>query len=153
MGGPAENFVSGHPLVSRNSAGTVTATFVVPSDVSPGLGRKILLGTQAFANLGVVTPDFILPANFLNASGGQVSWADGALSAGTVSWGPYTGTGANGTPIATNSNADNKSLTRVDNSINDNADFQSLDNTPENNANVSGHIAPPAAADNWELYE
>ncbi len=152
MEGPGENFVSTHHLVSKNASGTVIGNYTVPTDVAAGFQRKILLGTQAFANLNVVTPDFILPANFLSPTAGQVSWVDGALPGGTVTWGAYTGTGATGTPISTNNNSDNFSLTRVTDTGNDNADFQSLDNTPRNNANVTGHISPTAAVSDWAAY-
>ncbi len=148
-----QNFVSGHSLVSKNATGTVTATYTFPSNVSSGAAQaKILLATQAFANLGIVTPDFILPANFLNPTAGQVSFADGVYAAGTVSYGAYTGTGTNGTTIQSNSNADNKSLTRVSDTLNDNNDFQSLTNSPTNNAGQTGVIPALSGVNDWAMY-
>ena len=147
-----ENFVSGHHLVSRTTTGSLLGDYTIPSDVQPGTFRKILLATQAFADLGVVTPDFILPPNFMSPNGGQVSFTDSVFTGGTVSYAPYSGSGANGTPILTNSNADNFSLTRIGDTANDNNDFQSQDNTPRNNNNVTGHIPPPAAIAEWALY-
>src|SRR5256885_1346636 len=79
MEGPAENFFTGHHLVSRNASGTQIGDFACTHDVTPGLLGKVLFATQAFADLNVVTPDFIVPANFLSPTGGQVSWVDSVL--------------------------------------------------------------------------
>ena len=73
-----EQFVSGHALSS--SSGSLTHTFNVPTDL-PGDsgGKRMLFATQGFANLGVVTPDYIVPDGFLFIAGGSLNWADADL--------------------------------------------------------------------------
>ena len=70
-----EQFVSGHTLTSTR--GTVSNSFTVPTDL-PGDsgGKRMLFATQGFANLGVVTPDYILPNGFFFPAGGSINWAD-----------------------------------------------------------------------------
>jgi hypothetical protein len=73
----AQEFVAGHTLTS--SSGGTRHSFTVPRDL-PGdtSGRKMLFGTQGFADLGVVTPDFIVPNGFFFTGGGTVTWAEGS---------------------------------------------------------------------------
>jgi hypothetical protein len=40
--------------------------------------HSVLIATQGFADLGIVTPDYIIPAGFLFTSGGTVTYAEGA---------------------------------------------------------------------------
>lgn len=148
-----QNFVSGHNWVSRTSTGATLATYTIPSNVTnSAAGSKILLATQAFADLGLVTPDFILPANFLSPNGGQVDFVDSALAGGLVTYAPYTGAPGNGTPIQTNLNSDVLSLTRTADTGNDNADFTNANNTPTNNANQQGTILLNSSVNDWDLY-
>ncbi|MET0345440.1 MAG: hypothetical protein ABW218_04180, partial [Casimicrobiaceae bacterium] len=61
-----EQFVGGHTIVVTQ--GATTHTFMFPNDLpgdSAGADRHFLIATQGFANLGVVTPDFIIPDGFL----------------------------------------------------------------------------------------
>jgi len=69
-----QQFVSGHQ-VSASQNGSVHS-FTLPSDL-PGdsLNRKFLIGTQSFANLGLVTPDYVVPDGFLFQSNGSVDFA------------------------------------------------------------------------------
>ncbi|HET9577118.1 MAG TPA: hypothetical protein VFP44_04780 [Usitatibacter sp.] len=71
----SEQFFAGHTLTS--SAGGVTHTFTVPTDL-PGdsSGRRMIFGTQGFAALGVVRPDYVVPNGFFFPGGGTVNWAD-----------------------------------------------------------------------------
>ncbi|MGE5094984.1 MAG: hypothetical protein ACM3SO_07585 [Betaproteobacteria bacterium] len=71
----SEQFFAGHTLTS--SAGGVTHTFTVPTDL-PGdsSGRRMIFGTQGFAALGVVRPDYIVPNGFFFPGGGTINWAD-----------------------------------------------------------------------------
>jgi uncharacterized repeat protein (TIGR01451 family) len=64
-------------LIATNLAGTQTHIFTFPSDVAPPTGNKsVLIATSGFSSLpGSVTPDFILPDNFLFPGGGMVRLA------------------------------------------------------------------------------
>lgn len=74
---PAQEFFFGHTL--KVTQGGATHTFNVPSNL-PGdtSGRRVLFATQGFANLGIVTPDFIVPDGFFFTGSGTVTWAEGA---------------------------------------------------------------------------
>ena len=74
---PGQQFVSSHSL--RVSGGSVTHTYNVTSNL-PGdsSGRKFLFGTQSFAALGIVQPDYIVPDNFFPTGGGTITWGEGA---------------------------------------------------------------------------
>lgn len=54
----------------------VTHTFTFPSDLpsSRTANKSVLVATQAFADLGLVAPDFIMPAGFLFTSGGSLNF-------------------------------------------------------------------------------
>ena len=71
-----QQFVAGHTL--RVTAGT-SRSFAFPRDL-PGdsSGRRMLIGTQGFAALGVVTPDFIVPNGFFPTTAGTIDFAEGA---------------------------------------------------------------------------
>jgi hypothetical protein len=70
-----QQFFARHDLTS--SSGGNTKTFTFPSNL-PGdtLGRKMLIATQGFAALGIVTPDYTVPNNFFFRGGGTVNFAD-----------------------------------------------------------------------------
>jgi len=70
-----EGFVSGHRLTS--TAGGTTRSYAFPSDL-PFLTRakRMLVATEGFAALGVVTPDFVVPNGFFSVAGGLVNFAD-----------------------------------------------------------------------------
>jgi hypothetical protein len=72
-----QQFVGDHTL--STSSGGVTRTFTFPADL-PGEsgGRRMLIGTQAFAALGVVAPDFVVPNGFFFQGGGTINFAGGA---------------------------------------------------------------------------
>jgi hypothetical protein len=74
---PAQEFFAGHTL--KVSQGGATHTFTVPANL-PGdtSGRRVLFATQGFADLGIVTPDYIVPNGFFFAGSGTVTWAEGA---------------------------------------------------------------------------
>jgi serralysin len=59
-------------LLMSSFAGT-TNYFVFPNDLFGfGGGRKMLVATQGFAALGIVTPDYVVPNGFFSAYGGTV---------------------------------------------------------------------------------
>lgn len=77
-----QEFIDGQTL--RSSQGATTHAFVFPSDL-PGdsAGRSFLIGTDGFAALGLVTPDYVVQNGFLFTTNGNVDFA----GVDSVSWG------------------------------------------------------------------
>jgi hypothetical protein len=70
-----ENLLSGHTLTSTSGGATRTFTFL--TDVGfDTQGRTLLIATQGFAALNLVTPDYVVPNQFFSAAGGSVNFAD-----------------------------------------------------------------------------
>jgi cyclophilin family peptidyl-prolyl cis-trans isomerase/methionine-rich copper-binding protein CopC len=71
-----QQFLAAHTLTSTQ--GGVTRSFTFPANLSSSatLNKSVLIATQAFANLGLVTPDYILPTPFLFTDGGTVNFAE-----------------------------------------------------------------------------
>jgi len=69
-----QQFLSGHAISA--SQGSSVHTFNFPANL-PGdtAGREFLIGTQGFADLGIVTPDYIVPNGFLFLTNGSVNFA------------------------------------------------------------------------------
>lgn len=69
-----ESFWAGHTL-TVSQAGSATHSFGFTSNLpsSQTANRPVLVATQGFADLGLVTPDFIVPNGFLFTSGGTVT--------------------------------------------------------------------------------
>ena len=75
--------LAGRTLVAED--GKTTHAYTFPADVAADRNQPhILLATQAFANLGKVAPDFVVPNGFLPLAGGSVVLGDAVLD--------YTGT-------------------------------------------------------------
>jgi hypothetical protein len=88
-----QQYVAGHTISS--SQGSTTHTYTLTSNLNDDTGmmsdgdmymgmmmpmqsyKSLLLGTQGFADLGVVRPDFILPDGFLFTTNGRVDWGGG----------------------------------------------------------------------------
>jgi serralysin len=70
-----ESFWNGKTITVTQGSNTHTFTF--PSDLpsTQTANTSVLLATQGFANLGVVTPNFIIPAGFLFSGNGTVDFA------------------------------------------------------------------------------
>src|SRR5471030_1140079 len=86
-----QQYIAGHTISA--SQGSTTHTYTFPSNLNDdtavmmeggsygyGMGmassyKSVLLGTQGFANLNVVTPDFIIPDGFLFTTNGRVTWS------------------------------------------------------------------------------
>ena len=68
-----QQFLTGHSLDANGH------TFQFPHDL-PGDsgGHTMVIGTQSFANLGVVTPDYIVPDNFFALNSGTIVFGEGA---------------------------------------------------------------------------
>lgn len=75
-GSNGENLWSGQALVSTNAAGQ-KKTFTFPRNLSSSstASRSVLVATQGFAALNLVTPDFIIPARFIPTAGGTLDYA------------------------------------------------------------------------------
>lgn len=70
-----QGFWAGH-FIRVTQGGTshnLTFTANLPSEATAN--TKVLIATQGFANLGIVTPDFIVPSGFLFTNGGIVNFA------------------------------------------------------------------------------
>lgn len=69
-----QQFLTGHTITS--SQGGTTRSFTFPSDL-PGdtTNKTFLIGTQGFAALNLVAPDYVVPNNFLFTPGGVVDFA------------------------------------------------------------------------------
>lgn len=61
-----QNFLSGHTL-TVGVQGAFFTSFTFPTNLPDGFtnGKTVLIATQGFADLGLVTPDYIIPAGFL----------------------------------------------------------------------------------------
>jgi hypothetical protein len=70
-----QQFLAGHTLVA--SSGGVSRSFTFPANL-PGdtAGRRMLIGTQAFAALAVVAPDYVVPDGFFFQGGGAINFAE-----------------------------------------------------------------------------
>jgi len=112
-----ENLWNGNTLTSTHAG--VTSTFVFPRNLpsSATASRHVLVATQGFADLGLVTPDYIIPSGFLATDGGTLNYA--GVDAVTYASLPTDGANAinrNGTPIpnlATNFAGQSASVTAV----------------------------------------
>ncbi len=71
-----QEFVAGHTLRSTPTGGA-TQTFTFPSNL-PGdsSGRRMLIGTQGFAALNIVAPDYTVPNGFFAQGGGSINFAE-----------------------------------------------------------------------------
>jgi hypothetical protein len=70
----SQQFLAGHKITTAQ--GTSTRSFTFPANL-PGdtAGRKFLIATQAFADLGLVTPDYVVPNGFLFLTNATVNYA------------------------------------------------------------------------------
>jgi len=75
FGANGQQLLSGHTL--RVTQGSTVRTFTFPNDLPSGAtaGKHVLIATSAFAALGIVTPDYIVPAGFLFTNGATVDYA------------------------------------------------------------------------------
>jgi hypothetical protein len=85
LGLNGEGFLGGHTLTAMSGAGT--HTFVFPTNLpggtcdvygcgsSPTANARVLVATQGFAALGLVTPDYVMPNGFLPLSNGTINYA------------------------------------------------------------------------------
>jgi len=70
---PGETQIAGHTITFTPTGGSAV-NFVVPGNLSSSTATKSLLfATQGYADLGLVTPDFIIPDGFLSTTGGTLN--------------------------------------------------------------------------------
>ena len=117
-----ESFWAGQSITV--TSGVAVNTFGFPADLPSTLtaNTSVLIATQGFANLGIVTPDYIVPAGFLFTGGGVINYAGFDNLA-------YAALPTNGT----------LSVDRVGNIANA---------SPTDFAGVTGHLGPAANAIN-----
>jgi len=80
-----ENFFSGNTFTSTQAGTTKTYTFMtdLPGGSMGGYGgmpsptafTRVLIATQGFAALGLVTPDYVIPNGFLPLTNGTINYA------------------------------------------------------------------------------
>jgi hypothetical protein len=80
-----ENFLAGHTFTSTTGMATQTYTFNVDLPgggdgyygpmPSPTAHAHVLIATQGFANLELVTPDYVIPNGFLPLANGTLNYA------------------------------------------------------------------------------
>jgi hypothetical protein len=70
-----QDLLAGHTLTSTSGATTRLYTFATNLPNSLTANKRVLIATQGFANLGIVTPDYIVPAPFLFPGGGTLNYA------------------------------------------------------------------------------
>jgi len=70
----------GHALVSVHDG--VTQTLVYPSNLPTRItrGKRVLVATQGFADLGLVAPDYIMPSGFLGTGSGRLKCCDDGVN-------------------------------------------------------------------------
>jgi len=72
-----QQFVTGQAMTSSQGAATYTlnVTTDLPGDSA---NKTFLIGTQGFAALNIVAPDYVVPNGFLFTGGGTLNWGSGA---------------------------------------------------------------------------
>ena len=117
--------------------GGTTHTYIfqtaLPSNTT--INKKVLVATQGFADLGIVTPDYIIPNNFLFITGGgTTTFGTSVTAVDTVVHGNLPTDIAHSIVITRGDDADPQV-------------FSTQLNSPTNFAGVTGHInAPPSLA-------
>jgi hypothetical protein len=70
-----EDHWAGRALKSTTAVGEKVFAFPRPLPSDDTAGRRVLVGTQGFAALGIVTPDYVIPNNFIPTGAGTVDFA------------------------------------------------------------------------------
>jgi hypothetical protein len=75
-GSNGEHLWGGHTLVSSGAG--PKKTFIFPNNLPSNLtaGKRVLVATQGFAALGIVTPDYVIPNGFLQFPNGTINFGD-----------------------------------------------------------------------------
>jgi hypothetical protein len=70
-----QSFLGVHALTSTNGGATNTFPFVTNLPSTATAGKDVLIATQGFAQLGLVTPDYVIPNGFLPLTNGTLNYA------------------------------------------------------------------------------
>ena len=95
-----ENLWGGHVLTAQG--GGIVNSFTFPNDLpsSATSGTRVLIATEGFAALGVITPDYVVPDHFLSTTSGSVNFADvDQLGYSSLPTDGVMALGGNGQPI------------------------------------------------------
>jgi hypothetical protein len=110
-----ENLLQNHTLTSTSAHGSVTKTFTFPNNLpggscsyyygcmpAPTAGRRVLIATQGFAALALVSPDYVIPNLFLPTDGATIVYGEGVSQViyDTLPTDGTTAMNANGTTTA-----------------------------------------------------
>src|SRR5262249_45286244 len=70
-----EQHLGGHTLTATHAG--VARPFLFPGDLpsSATAHRSVLIATQGFAELNLITPDYVIPNQFLPTDGGSLDYA------------------------------------------------------------------------------
>lgn len=71
-----ESFWAGQRISASQGGASHSFTFPDNLPSTATANTSVLIATQGFANLGIMTPNFIVPAGFLFTGGGTVNFAD-----------------------------------------------------------------------------
>ncbi|HKU86930.1 MAG TPA: hypothetical protein VJV77_11400 [Casimicrobiaceae bacterium] len=76
-GSNGEDLWAGHELTSK-PPNAAPRTFVFPTNLQSRVTarKRVLIATESFAALGIVTPDYVIPDRFLATTQGAVNFAD-----------------------------------------------------------------------------
>jgi hypothetical protein len=77
-----DNHFAGRTLTMTHGVGTpaaVTKTFTFPADLpSAGTaGKRVLVATPGFVDLGLIAPDYVMPQRFIATDGGTLTYSGG----------------------------------------------------------------------------
>jgi serralysin len=92
--------VWGNKSMTMTATGQPTKTFSFGVDLpnAETMGKTVLVATQGFADLGLVTPDYIMPAGFLFPGGGTLSFPNmDSITFSAMPTNGYTAISENGT--------------------------------------------------------
>lgn len=81
---PGQDLWAGHSINSSNGTSTNTYNITTNLPSADTSGKSVLVATQGFADLGIVTPDYIIPNGFLFATNGSINFP--GMFGGTLSW-------------------------------------------------------------------
>jgi len=71
----SQQFLNGHQITATSQGGD-SHVFTFPGDLPDDTAnRSFLIGTEGFASLGIVAPDYVVPNGFLFRSGGTINYA------------------------------------------------------------------------------
>lgn len=76
LGAAGQNFLAGNTLTSGSGANQKTFVFGANLPSSATGGKTVLIATQGFAALGLVTPDYIVPNGFLAQPAGSINYSN-----------------------------------------------------------------------------